>query len=188
MLITKCAISSIISFTFSYAGGKIFHNEMSLRSYNHSSSGASSAINQSSSSGVSSANSTDLVTSSSSAGNVTSSDSNVTSSDSNVTSQDPANTAAARCPLDTKDSDLRSPPPVLRSEFSFSEVKCQEAVKDGNARSATPPATPTPESRVEQLERLLEQERVKVKERDRQIAELEQKLMKYQLEELKQVM
>ena len=60
-------------------------------------------------------------------------------------------------------------------------------------------ATPTPkplvaaesltlEERVKQLEAELERERQKVKERDRTIADLEQKLMKYQIDELKGVM
>ena len=216
----------------------MFRNEMSLRSYDHQSS-----------SGISSANSQDLVTSDSghSSGSqqlpssksvsfaaADNSSSGIVSSD-NEPSQAEAvsqNLAASK-PTDCskpaqsivpdpspdkspsparRDTPPTSPPPEFRAEFSFSEVRLQEALAkstradinslvdpdssgDLSGRDSLP--TPTPqvitesvsmEDRVRQLETELERERQKIKERDKTIAELEQKLMKYQIDELKGVM
>ena len=210
----------------------MFRNEMSLRSYDHQSS-----------SGVSSANSQELVTSDSghssgshqlqsskSVSAASCSSSGIASADNHphqpvsepspaskhTDSTDPpdvsSNAAIVQQPGPSTDTPPTSPPPEYRPEFSFSEVRLREALArstraDINSLEPIPGSsgdsggeslpTPTPvvggervtsEERIRQLEEELERERGKVRERDRTIAELEQKLMKYQLDELKGVM
>ena len=208
----------------------MFRNEMSLRSYDHQSS-----------SGVSSANSQELVTSDSghssgshqlqsskSVSAASCSSSGIASADNHplqpVSEQSPASKltdstdppdVSSKAPLvpgPSTDTPPTSPPPEYRPEFSFSEVRLREALArstraDINSLEPIPGSsgdsggeslpTPTPvvagervtsEERIRQLEEELERERGKVRERDRTIAELEQKLMKYQLDELKGVM
>ncbi|KAL5256617.1 hypothetical protein ACHWQZ_G011760 [Mnemiopsis leidyi] len=215
--------------TPNFGGGKMFRNEMSLRSYDHQSS-----------SGVSSANSQELVTSDSghssgshhlhsskSVSAASCSSSGVASADSHpqsvserapvpthTSSADPPEVTSGKLqpPGTSSKTPPTSPPPEYRAEFSFSEVRLREALAKStridvnslepipgssgdSGGESLPTPTPvlaaervTPEERIRQLEEELEKERGKVRERDRTIAELEQKLMKYQLDELKGVM
>lgn len=162
----------------------------------------------SSSSGVSSANSQELVTSSDV--QITSSDGQITPSDQLSNSLNGCDTGASSQPIVSN-----SPPPVsaYRAEFSFSEARLEEVLckprnldDSGVENILTPtPEEETPEEgtpvqlgsevlqnnlkeRVRRLEQELEAEKQRVRERDLKIAELEHKLLQYQISELKVVM